>query len=92
VGTGDVAETRDCDGQGQAAGDGTARDPYGAPATGRDKVAATAALVMARTSTNVPAASAVTAWARLRSSGWPCRSTTALLLAVRCPDRGLVLG
>ncbi len=53
VGTGDVAETRDCDGQGQAAGDGTARDPYGAPATGRDKVAATAALVMARTSTNV---------------------------------------
>jgi hypothetical protein len=37
---------------------GTASDPYGAPATGRDKAAATAALVMARTSTNVPAASA----------------------------------
>jgi hypothetical protein len=70
---------------------GTARDPYGAPATGRDKVAATAALVMARTSTKVPAASAVTARARLRSSWWPCRSTTALLLPVRCPDRGLML-
>jgi hypothetical protein len=47
---------------------GTARDPYGAPATGRDKAAATAALVMARTSTNVPAASAVAARATLRSS------------------------
>ena len=47
---------------------GTARDPYGAPATGRDKAAATAALVMARTSTNVPAASAVTARATLPSS------------------------
>jgi tetratricopeptide (TPR) repeat protein len=57
---------------------GTARDPYGTPATGRDKVAATAALVMARTSTNVPAASAVTARARLPSSWWPCRNTTAL--------------
>jgi hypothetical protein len=70
---------------------GTARDPYGAPATGRDNAAATAALVMARTSTNVPAASAVTARARLRSSWWPCRNTTALLPAVRCPDRGLML-
>jgi hypothetical protein len=25
------------------------------------------------------------------SSWWPCRYTTALLLAVRCPDRGLML-
>ena len=65
---------------------GTARDPYGAPATGRDKAAATAVLVMARTSTNVPAASATAARARLRSSWWPCRNPTALLLAVRCPD------
>ena len=32
-----------------------------------------------------PAASAVTARARLRSSWWPCRSTTALLPTVRCP-------
>lgn len=32
---------------------GTARDPYGAPATGRDNAAATAALVMAMTSTKV---------------------------------------
>src|SRR5271167_3179076 len=70
---------------------GTARDPYGVPATGRDKAAATAALVMARTSTNVPAASAMTARARLRSSWWPCRDTTVSLLTVRCPDRGLVL-
>src|SRR5580692_8545491 len=70
---------------------GTARDPYGAPATGRDKAAATAALVIARTSTNVPAASAVTARARLRSSWWPCRNTTALLLVVRGPDPGLLL-
>lgn len=70
---------------------GTASDPYGAPATGRDKAAATAALVMARTSTNVPTASAVTARATLRSSWWPCRNTTALLLAVRYPDRGLML-
>ena len=61
------------------------------PATGRDKVAATAALVMARTSTKVPAASAVTARAGLRSSWWPCRSTTVLLVAVCCPDRGLML-
>src|SRR5260370_2261455 len=70
---------------------GTARDPYGVPAIGRDKAAATAVLVRARTSTNVPAASAVTARARLRSSWWPCRTTTALLVAVRCPDRGLML-
>ena len=51
----------------------------------------TAVLVMARSSTNVPVATAVTARARLRSSWWPCRSTTVSLLAVRCPDRGLVL-
>jgi hypothetical protein len=70
---------------------GTARDPYGAPATGRDKAAATAALVMARTSMKVPIASAVTARARLRSSWWPCRNTIASLLAVRCPDPGLML-
>lgn len=48
-------------------------------------------LVMARTSTKVPAASAVIARARLWSSWWPCRSTTGLLLATRCPDRGRML-
>src|SRR5260370_4300960 len=46
---------------------------------------------MARTSMNVPVASAVTARARFRSSWWPCRSTTVLLVAVCCPDRGLML-
>jgi hypothetical protein len=44
-----------------------------------------------RTSTNVPAAWAVTARAGLRSSWWPCRNKPVLLLAVRCPDRGLML-
>ena len=63
----------------------------GRPATGRDKAAATAALVMARTSTNVPAASAVTARARLPSSWWPCRNTAVLLGAGRCAGRGLML-
>jgi hypothetical protein len=81
-----MAEAGDCDGQGQATGDGHRQGAVGAPATCQDKAAATAVLVMARTGTNVPVASAVTTQARLRSSWWPCRNTTALPPAAGWPD------
>lgn len=58
---------------------------------GRRRPVSVATATTTGTSTKAPAASAVTARARLCSSWWPCRDTTVSLLAVRCPDRGLVL-